>query len=249
MRAILAASLIALAPSAVRAQVTIDGRAAVPVPATLGPTGMIELYEERTRFALEEAQPVDLPPEPGSYAAPVPATIDAGAVVLCYLVHHDGAFPETATITLDGRVRLLGIVAGEARLDRWDPVCAPEYPVMYPTGDTGRGAIGSSDEITIRDDLRTVDVAFREGSSSLDQLRILVTPVASEDAGTSPRRDGGSSSAGDAGSTAEAAPHWDYRGSGGCTCRARGSTDPSGGAAAAGLLALALAIRRARRAG
>jgi hypothetical protein len=249
MRAILGVLLVALLPVAASAQVAIDGRAAVPVPATLEDTTVMKLYQERTGFELETTEVVNYPAEAGTFdmALVTRPEIAAGQTMSCYLVHYQGAFPVSGTITFGAGVRLLGIVGGEGLLERWDAICAPPtYAVAYPTGDPTRGSIGGGDIVTVRADLRTIDVTLAEGTSSLDQLRILVDEGGSADAGAPPARDGGSAAA-DAGSFPGGAAEWDYRGSGGCTCSA-GGAELRHGAVASLLFVLALAIRRARRA-
>lgn len=227
MRPALVAALLSLSSVAAEAQVAIDGRPPEPIPSVLGPTDGIALYEERTRFTLDADMPIDVPAEPGTYTLPVGGSIAAGTLLSCYLVHFEDALPATATVTIGPRLRLLGVVASDGRLDRWDEVCRPREEITYPTGDSSRGGITSGDFVVIGADGGTLDFEFTMGSSELDQARILVAPVDPVDAGTAERRDAGASDP------------WDYRGSGGCTCSAAGSSAPH---APAGLFILVLAL-------
>lgn len=221
VRAIVVLSLWVGVPGFARAQLAIDGRPPTLVPEVLGATTEIELYEERTRFLLGADTRIDAPAVADGYP-PFPETepgVAGGTRVSCFLVHFSGTPPRRATVTLGPDVRLLGLVGTEPLLDVWDPICAPEYPVDYPTGSGARGGLGGGDMARVRTDLRTIEIDFVEGTSAvdLDQMRILVAPAT----GAMPEADGGVIASGS----------WDYRGSGGLTCSVR----PHAGAEPAGM--------------
>lgn len=240
------------------AQLTPSGDIAgpSPVPTTFGKTNGIELFSERPDVTLLADMPVNGLAQSGSYynqGSLVAGMLEAETSLSCHLLHYDPAEPvppegATGRIVIEDGYELLAVVTSGPLLTQWDDVCDPMgemgEEVVYPT-ESSRGALGSSGDYLIIDvEGGTLDVEFTAGSTTLDQLRILVGRVERPDggipdAGPAPGDDGGTGSAsGDDGGTGATTPRWDYRGSGGCAVSSAPARAMPGAAAFVSLLVM-----------
>jgi hypothetical protein len=258
-----AAVIVALmAPSGASAQLSVTSGISgpSPVPAAFGIGTDAELYQEAADVALSRDVSVNLvSPAPGVYEGFAPATsatgrLLAGRMVSCYLVHFSPGVESTSTGTLqieDG-FTLLGVAAGADELADTDEVCAPtDRAIAYPSDNPDRASFLTmpGDKLTLNGD-GTMMLFFE--ATRMDQVRFLVGPAAPAgdagvgvpDASVTPT-DSGPAAARDA--RPRASDEWDYRGSGGCTCRAAGRTAPSWGGGGAASLLLSIALWRRRR--
>ena len=253
-----AAVIVALmAPSGAAAQLSVASGISgpSPVPVAFGTATDAELYQEAADVALPRDVSVNLvSPAPGLYEGFASETgrIRAGRTVSCYLVHFapnvgsGEVISSTGTLQIDTNFMLLGVAAGSDELADTDEVCAPaDRTIAYPSDDPDRASFQTvpGDSLTL-DRGGTMTLFFE--ATRMDQLRFLVGPAApAGDAGVRTPADSGPTAARDA--RPEAPHEWDYRGSGGCTCRAAGSAAPSWGGGGAASLLLSIALWRRRR--
>lgn len=243
-------AFLLLLPATAAAQLTPSGDIGgpSPVPTEFGKTVGIELFSERPDVTLLADTPVNGLARSGSYydqGSLMAGMLEEGKSLSCHLLHYDPVEPVPSAgamgrIVIEDGYELLAVVTNSPLLTQWDDVCRPMREmgeeVVYPT-ESSRGALGSSGDYLIIDvEGGTLDVGFAAGSTTLDQLRILVGRVDVADGGMA-GVDAGPARVDDGG-TGATMPRWDYRGSGGCAVSSAPARTMPGAAALVPLLVM-----------
>jgi hypothetical protein len=179
--------LISWLPCAGRADVVMTTGAVVDsgaVPTNLrdnavGSNTTIFLFLERAGVVLPSAVTLNAQGA-GSFGVPAgPFTLAAGTVVDSYILHYDrvsGGGSATGSVTFGAPI--LGAIGTMAALQASDPVVGGPVTTyatfaLRPFWDSGAG-----DSMTISTNLRTLTFTSRNDAGAMDELRILVSPVA-----------------------------------------------------------------------
>ena len=142
---------------------------------------MIQVLKEQSGFALPVNVTVDTDQPGQTYEGDGPsASITAGTIVDCYLVHYDaagnGGTTTGSSLTFAGDI--IGVIVSNSTLDDSDAVLGVPS-VAYPTGNISRRLESGNDLVFLSDNMRAVNLdVLSVGGDWIDQMRILTVPGA-----------------------------------------------------------------------